>query len=397
MTGYWQQGVPFVGPQWTQNNQPCVSSSTLRDFISAFPKPRLSGRITKPSSAGNSPSAGRRRTTTMSHSHQLPKQGHRTSVAAALLPTAIQHGRQPRPISWHPASTEPDYSTQTYSYPSSMTMDSHSVSDMQDYQPLQAVTGNLVDTSMLQSYTSPEMPISHQNVPPPMAASHLPMQESDFLQLDTAQLNGVSWDESASGYASYVPTASSNEWPFDMFSMNQSVPSVGIAGSNYGSVSSPGRLTEPATPDFLPIQQFNDTAPQSLSTPEKPDPEDELVGMGLYNNPDTFIEGSLYPLNGKGLKLEETFTPSLDEEEDEEEEEDPEQSDVLGHTETASPPQKQSDSHFKPNRPAASMMQRSFFFEDDDDFQQRAYSGSQRALNFGPTSCMTTNYGYGWI
>ncbi|KAL2830046.1 hypothetical protein BDW59DRAFT_141672 [Aspergillus cavernicola] len=406
MADCWQQGA-LPGSQWIQDSQPYVPSSTLRDFMSAFPKPRLSGRITKPRSAGNSPSsAGRRRTTTMPHSSpmypQLPSQDYQTSLNAALLASAIQSGRRSRPISWHPASRQPGYSTPSHYYPFNTTMNSRNLPVTQACpQPMQAMTGTLNDAGMLQSYAPSDFPTMQQNLPFPMAESHLPMQESSYLQASNPQFDGASWDGPTPGFPSYVHPGS-NDWSFDMVSMNQSISSVGVAGSNYGSVSSPGRLTEPATPDFLPRQQFGDDAEsQSVPTLEKPDAEDELVGMGLYNNPDTFSETSLYGLNGKGLKLEETFTPSPDNEADDNDEEDDDQQDTnepRSHLNSASQTQRQSNSHCKqPSISTESMMQKSFFFDDNDDPQQGTMTESRPSFNFGATSCMNMNYGYGWI
>jgi hypothetical protein len=156
-------------------------------------------------------------------------------------------------------------------------------------------------------------------------------------------------------------------------------------------------LTEPVTPDFLPIQQFNDDLDsQSMSILEKADAEDELVGMGLYNNPDTFTEGSLYGLSGKGLKLEETFTPSSENEADDNEaEDDYRESNKDSVSQTQQHPNPQNDTSNQINNLAGSMMQKSFFFEDGDDTQQRAMAETRPPFNLGTTTCM--NYGYGWI
>ncbi|KAL3473082.1 hypothetical protein BJX99DRAFT_201966 [Aspergillus californicus] len=400
MADSWQQRVPFAGSQWTPDNQPCPTSSTLRDFLSAFPKPRLSGRVSKPRSAENSPSfAGRRRTTTMPHSsamyRPLPNQDYQdyqASIHAALLASSLQRERQSRPMSWHPTSVQPDYSNPSHYYPLNTTMSSH---NMPVTQPSQAMAGTFDDANVLQSYGP-----SQQHFPFPMAENYLPMQEPSYLQANNPQFDGASWDgSSTSGFPSYAPV--SNDWAFDMVSMHHSIPSAGVAGSNYGSVSSPGRLTEPTTPDFLPIQQFgDDTEPQSMSTLEKPHPEDELVGMGLYNNPDSFAEGTLYGLNGKGLKLEETFSPSSDNEADENdaEDDDQQQANETQNYNSASQIQKQSDSHYaQSNKPTESILQKSFFFEDDDDSQQHEFTEARPSNNFGATSCMNMSYGYGWI
>ncbi|KAL4904762.1 hypothetical protein BDW74DRAFT_153465 [Aspergillus multicolor] len=360
MTYYPQQGA-FVGSQWPQNNQP----SAFQQFLYAFPRPRLSGRISKPRSAGNSPSAGRRRTTTM-HStptyRQLPAQDQ-AHLNAALL--ASMNRRRARPMSWHPALTQQEYATPQY-YPPNM--DAYNFADMQPQQA-QAIMGGFDDT-ILQQFASTGM---QQD----MAFPQLP-QES-FLQ-SQPQVDSAFWDQTGMGVSPFAP---SNDWPLDMTSINQSVPSVGAPPSNYDSVSSPG----PATPDFLPIQQFGDDAdPVAL---EKPEPEDELVGMGLYNTPDA-TDGLVYGMNGKGLKLEETFTPSAQNDDDDDDEEEDQQEPEQDSNDQQQPPQ--------PTKPAESMLNKSFFFENDDDIDQPTmarHSFNFPTNNFPTTSCM--NYGYGWI
>ncbi|KAL4968913.1 uncharacterized protein BDV14DRAFT_166965 [Aspergillus stella-maris] len=383
MTFYSQQGVPFASSQWPQDRQPCMSQSTLQDFIHAFPKPRLSGRIVKPRSTGNSPSAaGRRRTTTMHSSpmyQQVTNQDYQTPLNAALLASAIRGGRSARPVSWHPASRQPDYSVPSQYYPSAF----NALSTTQGFQP-QAMTGGF-DGNM-QPYIPTDNSNIQQELPLSGTENFLPTQDSSW-QTGNLQPDETFWDATAPELPSYVPMVS-NDWPFDMMSINQSVPSVENPPSNYGSVSSPGRMTEPATPDFLPIQQLGDEADTKL---EKPDQEDELVGMGLYNNPDTLSDGSLYGPNGKGLKLEETFTPSAgndDDEEDAEDEEEPAEQPSQTQQHTTSHRSKQSQ------KPAESMMQKSFFFEDDD-LDQSVVPETRPSFNFAPPPCM--NYGYGWI
>jgi hypothetical protein len=403
MTAGWQPAAAYAGSQWVQDDQPYAPPSTFSDFTYAFPKPRLSGRVIKPRSAGNSPSsAGRRRTSTMPYSspmhRQSSKQDYQASLNAALLASAIQSGRRSRPISWHPASRQLDY---TQLYAPSTTVDSYNMPVTQACpQPQQMMTGAYDDESMLNSYAPSEVSMPQQNLDFSTADMNFPIHGPAYLEASNPQLDGISWDGTSPAIPSYLqPTP--NEWPFDMVSMNQSIPSVGAPASIYGSVSSPGRLTEPPTPDFLPIQQFGDEADsQAVSALEKPHADDELVGMGLYNHPESFAEDSFYGLNGKGLKLEETFTPSSDNEVDDNDAEEDEQQEpeAQSRTDIESQPQKQPNQHIETNkhtRPAENMMQKSFFFEDDVDYQQRVSTEPRTSFNFGGTSCM--NYGYGWI
>ncbi|KAL4920483.1 hypothetical protein BDW62DRAFT_6714 [Aspergillus aurantiobrunneus] len=392
MTYYSQPGASFTGSQWSQNS---VQPSAFKDLLYAFPKPRLSGRIAKPRSAGNSPSAGRRRTATMHSSPmycQPPNQDYQTSLNAALLLSAIQNRRRSRPISWHPASRQPEYSAPSQCYPSNMTTSYNLPVTQACLQPSQTMGAGGLDENMLQ-FPATDIATMQQRLALSSAESKLPIPEPSFLQPDN-QLDGALWDGSQSGLPYVTPM--SNDWPFDMVSVNQSIPSVGVPASNYGSVSSPSRLTEPATPDFLPIQQFGDDAdPQSMSPLEKPD-AGELVGMGLYNNPETFADGSLCGMNGKGLKLEETFSPSEENEADNDADNSHQGSNQTSPGQTQQSTSHRNSSNKQPNKPAESMMQKSFFFEDDD-LEQRATVDFRPSFNnnFAATSCM--NYGYGWI
>lgn len=327
---------------------------------------------------------------------QLPNQDYQASLSAALLKSVVQHGRRSRPMSWHPASRQPEYPPPSHYDPSTMTMNTFNLPVTQACpQPQQPMSGAFNDeNSMLRSFAPTEFP-SSQQMTLPTAGNQLPfLQDTSFLQVNNPQVDGTFFDGSHSGLSTLAQPIS-NDWPFDMVSINQSVPSVGVPPSNYGSVSS-GRLTEPATPDFLPIQQFNDDAdPQPMSALEKPDLEDELVGMGLYNNPDAFTDEPLQGMNGKGLKLEETFTPSSDNEADNEADYDDDDQPELSQ-DCASQHQQQ-NSHQNASKqltkPAENMVQKSFFF--DDDFEQPSMGDYRPSFNIAAPSCM--NYGYGWI
>ncbi|KAL2865194.1 uncharacterized protein BJX67DRAFT_383185 [Aspergillus lucknowensis] len=333
---------------------------------------------------------------------QLPSQEYQTSLNAAILASALQNGRPSRPISWHPALRQQEYRSHFFS--PTTTVNSRNLPATRAYpQPRQILTGAFEDESVLQSFASSGISTSHmESFGLSTADSHLPIQHPTNLQVSNPQLDGASWNEPTSGIPSDAQLIS-NEWPFDMMSINQSISSVGAPASINGSVSSPGRLTEPDTPDLLPIQQFGDYADgQSVSVLEKPEPEDELVGMGLYNHPESFAEGPSLGMNGKGLKLEETFTPSSDNEADENDDEDDKQQEseeTLSRVNNSSQTQQRIAPLFEvnkqPNKPAESMMQKSFFFEDDVGLQQRVVTDPQQSFNIGSTSCM--NYGYGWI
>ena len=209
-----------------------------------------------------------------------------------------------------------------------------------------------------------------------------PIQQSGFMPMDAPQVD-PGWDVAAPTMSA-MPPPMPECWAFDMMSMNNSIPSADVAPSSYESVPSSGCLTGPSTPEFLPIQKFDDEpslADVSLNNQES---ENELIGMGLYNSPG-MLESSRQGVSGKGLKLEETFTPSSDnEDEDNKDTDDAEADEEQDDVE----PIKQ------PVKPPVNLLQKSFFFEDDD-LESHAISDTQPFIGFGDQSCIS--YGYGWI
>ncbi|PYH82586.1 hypothetical protein BO82DRAFT_353550 [Aspergillus uvarum CBS 121591] len=390
MANCWQPQASFVDPAWASNNQPCMRSSTFRDMIHAFPRPKQTGRVTKPRSAGNSPaSAGRRRTTTMPHSSTMYP-GYQAPFNPAALASAFSRSSRNRPMSWHPVMDPSTFPTDPY-FANSTTLDSLAAVGMCP-QPLPTAPAVLEGNDMLSSYA---------NGLPFFAGvqNQLPLHQSAFVQEDP-----VSWETSNSTMPAMTEPMS-DCWSFDMASMHNSMPSAYVADSTYDeSVPSSGCLTGPATPQFLPIQRPDD------NLTAKSNPEDELVGMGLYSNPDALSETSLLGLSGKGLKLEETFTPSAnnaedkdnDDDDDEDDDDDAPQEqdeqdeqDEAAFSSCAAPNATQPQPHVgqQPVKPAANMMHKSFFFEDD--FEPHAIVGSQPLINMASQPCV--NYGYGWI
>ncbi|PYH43829.1 uncharacterized protein BP01DRAFT_358262 [Aspergillus saccharolyticus JOP 1030-1] len=385
MANCWQPQASFVDPAWASNNQPCMSSSTFRDMVHAFPRSKQTGRVTKPRSAGNSPaSAGRRRTTTMPHSSTMYP-SYQAPFNPAALASAFSRSSRSRPMSWHPVMESSAYATAPY-FADSTTLDTLAAVGMCP-QPLHTAPAVLESNDMLSSYAE-GLPFFSE------VQDQLPLQQSTFVS-DAP----VSWETSSSAMPAMTETMS-DCWSFDMASMHNSMPSAYVADSTYDeSVPSSGCLTGPATPQFLPIQRPDDQLDlQTDALSNKLDSEDELVGMGLYSKPDALTESSLMGLCGKGLKLEETFTPSANDAEDKDDDDDDdeevdddasqEHDEAPVHNDCAAP------AFTQPTKPATNMMHKSFFVEEDD-FEQHAMVGSQPLINMASQPCV--NYGYGWI
>ncbi|KAH8427218.1 uncharacterized protein LDX57_004932 [Aspergillus melleus] len=389
MADCWQPQPSWAGSHWYQG-QPSLRSSTFRNLVSAFPRPRQTGRVTKPRSAGNSPTyTGRRRTTVSNSSpmyRHLPTQDYQAPYDPALLAAAFHRSTATRPTSWHPASLG------TVTYPENFpttAQNNMGVMEMAS-QPLDISPPVMTNGNMLQPYPLSNIPMSNDPCFPDMQYT-TPIQQPSFMEMSASQVDPIAWDTNEA-HTSSINQPMSDNWAFDMMSMNNSMPSADVGGSGYASAPSSGCLSGPSTPDFLPIQQPDDNS-LPLSAAPKPKVEEELVGMGLYNHPESLFETSFEGLPGKGLKLEETFTPSAENEADDtkdaENEDDDEQ-----ETGTEQNPAHIQPSLYQPVKSTGNMMHKSFFF-DDDDLDQHAVPASQQIFNLGSQPCM--NYGYGWI
>jgi hypothetical protein len=225
-------------------------------------------------------------------------------------------------------------------------------------------------------------------------------QQPTTLSMTGSQVEPMPWDMNAmSTDLSAMSQPASDNWTLDMLSMGTNIPLPETTCPSYVSVPSPGEMSGPSTPDFLPIQQFEDPF-QPIAEPKKAGkPEVELVGMGLYNQPNGTLARAPQSKSGEGLKLEETFTPS-DEEKDGEADADADaETESVGHQSPQQPlvsdaPVPIHQSTFIPKqqpKQALDLLHRSFFFEHDDADQQ-SMATQPFALN---QPCMS--YGYGWI
>ena len=235
-------------------------------------------------------------------------------------------------------------------------------------------------------------------VPFPAFQDPAPMQQQPFLQTDPSL--DPSWDVAASNMSTMTQPMPET-CPFDMMSMNNSIPSADVAPSSYESVPSSGVLTGSSTPEFLPIQNFDDEPAPLDPAINTEEPGDELVGMGLYNSPGMF-DTSKQGVSGQGLKLEETFTPSSDHEgdksagvdhndDDNGDDDDDDDNEVDG---LELPLKDDVEPIKQPMKPSGNLLHKSFFF-DDDELDPHAVADTQPFIGFGDQSCMT--YGYGWI
>ncbi|KAJ5370721.1 uncharacterized protein N7496_006813 [Penicillium cataractarum] len=392
--GYQQpQASSTTGSQWfPEMSSDQLSNAQMQDWMRAFPRPRQN-RVMKPRSAGNSPSSAVRRRTAIAQNgmYGMPNQYHQSALEAAILASNAQNTR---PISWHPSSARtrgfsnpirlPDYASEAF-----VTM------TMQD-QPMHGLP-----TDSMMSYPVSAGPTFSTGYFPEyadMQDSLAFQQQTPSLSVAGSQVEPITWDTTANADFSGIDQSTSDGWTLDMLSMANNIPPAETTCPSYASVPSPGEMSGPSTPDFLPIQHFDD---ESAFTQKKVGkPEEELVGMGLYSHPSNALGQIHQGTLGKGLKLEETFSPSDDENDDEadaEGEVDDEVND-FGSTQPQFSPQEQlpmaQPSNFpipkQSSKQALNLLHKSFFF-DNDDSDQHVRAPVQRYPDL-TQPCMT--YGY---
>ncbi|KAJ5101867.1 hypothetical protein NUU61_004089 [Penicillium alfredii] len=376
----WQTQASPTGSQWLSGNG-MYDQSTMQDVACAFPRPRHS-RVMKPRSAGTSPSStNRRKMVAQSMIHGLPTQ-YQSSLEAALLASTA---RDSRPISWHPSSARtrglsnpqcmPDFTSENYAAMGAVP------------DPSMDLIPDYTDENMLSYPMSTALSFSPNGYLPVY-----PDTQTPSLSMPGSQAEPIAWDVVTSADLSTMSEPPSDGWSLDMLSMTN-LPPAETTCPSYASVPSPGEFSGPSTPDFLPIQHFDDDSGPSSETRTE-----ELVGMGLYNQPDGSLAGSaLQGPSGKGLKLEETFSPS---EKEKEECIDVEGSELDSVPSQPSPGQSMPTAHAvnpvvskQTSKQALNLLHKSFFF-DHDDLDQQAMTAAQPFASLNQP-CMS--YGYGWI
>lgn len=416
MDDYWQQPASTIGSEWGfQGGQFYEPPSVPNDMVYGFPRTRPC-RVTKPRSAGNSPRSVERRRTTVAHGpvryYPVVNNGYHSSLDSAHLFSAIQ--RKSRPVSWHQSSSRHvrcSSSVESAAYPYC----ENSVAANAPAELFSTASFNGLVTPV--SYPTAGESISNEYISPldecyvvsPVS------QESLSLQTNGSQVDMVTCAASMPAVPS-MPQYLPQEWTFDTMSIGNAAP-IGYITNPVHESDPSNNLTAPPTPEMFPDQQFQDES-QSQSEPA-PQPEgqnEELIGVGLYDEPESFsLESTLLvglddsqEMTGKGLKLEETFTPSSDNESDgegagseekddddaeaQEEEEEEEQAPVQGTD--AKPAESVTDAGIQEIQPntTVSMSNKSFF--DGVEYIGAAMAKCPPLEFSGP---LYSDLGYGWI
>ncbi|KAJ5802848.1 uncharacterized protein N7503_005298 [Penicillium pulvis] len=381
----YQSQASSTGSSWLPEYAYSPSNNMqMQDWARAFPRPRHS-RVMKPRSAGNSPSSMARRRTTVAQSGMqgVPNQ-YQSSLEAALLASAV---RNPRPISWHPSSARTRGLSHSTYFPDYT---------QENYADMSTIPNQSLDMNALSVYGSENMlsyPMSADATLSPDSYIPFYLDTNDAMPLQhtmpNSQVESMAWDTGSNPVDMSTMQTTSDGWSLDMLSM-ANIPPPETTCPSYASVPSPGELSGPSTPDFLPIQQFD--SPASIQEKKQGKPEEELVGMGLYSQPNGSMSQSQQGILGKGLKLEETFSPSDDEKDEDDDENDMEPVPQQSMSQQPAPMPQHVSQPRQYAQPALNLLHKSFFFDHDDMDQQTMPSAPFASLN---QSCMS--YGYGWI
>ncbi|OJD14669.1 hypothetical protein AJ78_05022 [Emergomyces pasteurianus Ep9510] len=399
---------------------------------------RASHRILKTTSADNSPSRIAKRDMMFNHCHgqrrTLRNSIREQSFHSALLKT-IPDERPASSISFAQHShttcprTRPSPTWQATAYQPSEMLTSPNYMTNDDF------------------YTQQPVPnISNNQACLPMEFNH--------CRLDIANRNSIYVMESLSSdppTTNYLISATGYDMPLADDIENRSTFPTGLS-----------------TPNIIPTQNYGSEPKTPLLVPERNEPGEELVGVGLYDEPEGLpcwdysmdsylsLDGdadsliSLKRPKGKGLKLEETFDPSiiqsLQDDDDSDDEDSRSKPDIekdqgkgrddysqranQGQDEIQTPEDTKPrierimqashrpfefPRHIQPNEPWVlssqhhdpesspvyhlDMAGRSFFFEDEQDSDLIIMKSNQHAMDFPPNMylpsyCAT---GYGWV
>ncbi|KAF2190261.1 hypothetical protein K469DRAFT_561430 [Zopfia rhizophila CBS 207.26] len=354
--------MPLVVPQLTRRtSRSSGSQSGCR-----------SSRIEKPRSNHNSPMALERRKTTLGTKRYATLDDHYNMMFGLTggEEETVEDRREPaRPFSWHP-------STQ-FQFPSRSTR--------VELTPSQNKAHHYSDSSRNSTHGSDFYSLSARSSMYPEQtrnfSTHLQSQETNR----GSQSSDSSWQDVSQPGHSYAlssystPSTEPLPWYLQEWARKAQAKT-----SNSG----------PGSTDFLPIQHPS-AEHETDSIMEDDDMEDsgkELVGMGLYDLPDTALSwnsSGLVEGTGKGLKLEETWQPP--ENEDEEEDADDASSDDGSMEELPAKESEQLPLNTKPQLPT-NMEGQSFFFDEDETYTKEWWFQQLKQ----PT-VRDTGLGYGWL
>ncbi|KAF5015595.1 hypothetical protein F66182_13017 [Fusarium sp. NRRL 66182] len=316
MGDYGQQ--PYHLPlDWCMQLHSLANDATFRNY-----RKNLS-RVSKPSSAGNSPhSQTRRRTMTTYNNNGFTQVLPVRNLFHLNKNTNTTTKQRPsRPTSWHPSMNQqqqpyyvpnchPSWLRGDASFSAIAAQQQSGMASMYGLStPITCpMSGDLLSTNDYFATTHDE-PYNFLNPGPQV---YTPVEPSDMLYSEPSD-----W----STYSMEGTPVSAYPW---MQHSNGFVSSTDPAMMDYGheSVASADDFTAPPTPDMVYNHQQQPLALISTTQDTLDDGGDDLVAVGLYDEPSSLSFSLLSSADntchstGKGLKLEETFTPVEDDDED---------------------------------------------------------------------------------
>ena len=168
-------------------------------------------------------------------------------------------------------------------------------------------------------------------------------QTLQHTETDLMQMDPVFWLEDVANIP-YIPQQETQYWPEEASAVTQLLPTNQISCSSQDSLPSPDDTSAPATPDIFTVKEHTKEPDDSTEVQKPLSQNEELVGVGLYDKPDGLVSfgstllGSVRDYQepiGKGLTLEETFSPAPVNEENDEEDGDDEDEDDENEEEDA--------------------------------------------------------------
>ncbi|OAX82991.1 hypothetical protein ACJ72_02651 [Emergomyces africanus] len=420
----------------------CVGSASNIPFFPSFEGGQMTKRrgaahrILKTTSADNSPSRIAKRDMIFNHCHgqrrAIRNSAREQSFHSALLGTVPDE----RPASSLSCPQEPHNT-----YPRTRTSPSPTWQGSA-YQPSEMLTSSTYMTS--DGFHTPQhvTNLSSNQAYLPIGYPH--------RQLDIANRNSI-----------YVMESLSSDSPTTNYLISSTGYGMPLANDVENGSTPPTRLL---TPNIIPTRHDDSEPKTPLLVPDRNEPGEELVGVGLYDEPEglprwdysmeTYLSldrdvDSLISLKrpgGKGLKLEETFDPSiikpLQDDDDSDDEDSRDKSDIekgrddcsqranQGHSEIQTPENPKPwmermmqashspfeyPPHIQQNEPWVlssqqhdpesspiyhlDMAGRSFFFEDEQHSDLIISKPNQHAMGFLPNMYLTSYgaSGYGWV
>jgi len=350
---------------------------------------RGSARITKQTSASNSPNYVQRRRTTANHTtRSYPRTSQQNAYQTREQRVLnCYNSKQPmsssRPMSWHPGSD-------TFVAPGSQICTSepalgNAIADMENL----AVSGtpaSSVEQSIQNAFAMGYgYPTSTPNT----------MYDTSPVDMQGCGMFGVGPEAACDSYPiysvsdqvqyPYIPPTEPYMYPNSCYQTAQQWPQN---SSNYPMGSQMPQAMSEYAPARVPVNSARkaktNSAPQLSRKKSK-----ELVGMGLYDDRgSTFMSGlnsvvseeSNRDSMGKGLKLEETWQPPNDDEEEEDDDgystEEAEEVEEVPPPVMASAPAEAQSAFYPAYR---DMSNQSFFFNDDEDYTNEDHYGNYLA------------------